>query len=112
MLLSDLHPVHYNSNLSLSFLPVQVAVLNGWRYEGGDLPGYVRHYLTAVALLGPLVAAWFTRHRSATLQTAVVFAAALFSAPIVRPYVLSVLLLVLAAARAERGRDPITEPFP
>src|SRR5690606_18562126 len=103
MLRSGLAPIHYTSNLSLSFLPVQLAVLNGWwGYAGGELPGMVRFYLTAVAILGPLLAAWLTRHRGATLQAAVVFAAAVFAAPIVRPYVLPVLLLVLAAVRHEQ----------
>lgn len=102
VLLTGLHPVHFTSNLSLSFLPVQIAVLNGWPYEGGDLPPYVRGYLTAIAVLAPIAAAWLTRKRSATLQGAVVFAAALFAAPIVRPAALLALLLVLAAARGER----------
>jgi hypothetical protein len=96
------HPVHYFDNLSLSFLPVQLAVLNGWGYDGGPLPGGIRAWLTGVSIIGPTLAAWLTRRRSPTAQAAIVFAAALFSGPIVRPYVLPALLLVLAAVRGER----------
>jgi len=108
MVRSGLDPIHYTSNLSLSFMPVQIAVLNGWEYDGGPLPSYVRFYLTAVGVLAPLLAAWLTRRRSPTLQTTVVFAAALFAAPIVRPYVLPVLLLVLAAIIQEKRSARLT----
>lgn len=98
-----LRPIHYLSNLSISFLPVQAAVLWGWwGYEGGPLPGPVRAYLSGVAIGAPLLAAWLTRRRSANVQAAVALAVAVFAAPIVRPYVLPVLLLVLAAFREER----------
>jgi hypothetical protein len=99
----SLSPVHYLYNLSPSFLPVQLAVLSGaWDYEGGPLPGPVRAYLAAVAIGAPLAAAWLTRRRSPEVQAAIVLAAALLAAPIVRPYVLSVVLLVMAALRQER----------
>jgi hypothetical protein len=105
------------SNLSLSFLPVQLwAGWGGSAYDGGPLPGPVRLYLTAVAFAAPLIMAWVTRRRSPELQVAVVLAAALLAAPIVRPYVLAVLLLVEAARRQEGrgrgrlGRTVVSEP--
>jgi hypothetical protein len=97
-----LSPWQYTGNLSLSFLPVQLAVLGGWDYSGGPLPAPVRLYLTGVAILAPVTAAWQTRRHAVEFQMAVVLAAALLAAPIVRPYVLPVLLLVLAAWRSHK----------
>jgi hypothetical protein len=97
-----LSPWQYTGNLSLSFLPVQLAVLGGWDYSGGPLPAPVRLYLTGVAMLAPVTAAWLTRRHAVEFQMAVVLAAALLAAPIVRPYVLPVLLLVLAAWRSHK----------
>lgn len=99
---------HYFGNLSISFFPVQLAVLSGWDYAGGDLPVAVRAYLTTMAVGAPLTAAWLTRNRSVSVQATSVLAAALLAAPIVRPYVLPVLLLVAASfleERRQRGSD-------
>jgi hypothetical protein len=105
--------VDFLGNLSVSFAPVQMAVLWGWwDYDGGPLPGSVRGYLTAVAIGVPLVTAWLTRRRSPSVQAAVVLAAALFAAPIVRPYALPVLLLVLATVRQERRDRGDRPPAP
>jgi hypothetical protein len=105
--------VDFLGNLSVSFAPVQIAALSGWwDYDGGPLPGSVRGYLTAVAIGVPLVAAWLTRRRSPNVQAAVVLAAALFAAPIVRPYALPVLLLVLATVRQERRDAGDLPPAP
>lgn len=99
----------YFGNLSISFLPVQIAVLSGWQYEGGDLPTAIRMFLFVFGTAVPVCVGWLTRHRSLQVQAAAVFAAALFSAPIVRPYTLPVVLLVVAAVRAERrGPDHLT----
>jgi hypothetical protein len=107
-----LTPVHYFSNLSLSFLPVQIAVLAGWGHDGGALPAGVRAYLTLIAIGGPLVAAWLTRHRTVNVQASIIMAAALLCAPIVRPYVLAIALVVLAALREERRTRRTTTPVP
>jgi hypothetical protein len=100
-----LRPLDFFTNLSISFLPVQLAVLTGWwDYQGGPLPSHVRMYLTAVALGAALLVAWLARRRAPTVQAAAVLVAALFAAPIVRPYALAAWLLLLAAVRGERLR--------
>jgi hypothetical protein len=116
----DLRPLDYLANLSPSFLPVQVAVLSGWwDYQGGPLPGAVRAYLTAMAIAAPLLVGWLTRRRSPNVQAAAVLVAALFGAPITRPYALPALFLLLATVRQERrercsaaGPPPYPEPAP
>jgi hypothetical protein len=92
----------YLDNLSLSFLPVQLAVLLGWDYRGGPLPGAVRVYLTAASVGVPLLTAWLTRRRTVCLQAASVAAAAMLAAPITRPIIFPTLLIVLAALHRER----------
>jgi hypothetical protein len=96
-------PRDYFANLSPSFLPVQLAVISGWwDYQGGPLPGPVRAYLTAFAIGAPALTGWLTSRRSPNVQAAAVLVAALFAAPIARPYGLPALLLLLATVRQER----------
>jgi hypothetical protein len=97
-----IRPADVLGNLSVSFLPVQLAVLAGWDYAGGPLPVATRVYLTLFAICIPAFAAWVVRRRTLRFQAAVVLTVGVLAAPIVRPYALSSLLLVLAAWRAER----------
>lgn len=97
-----LHPLHYLANLSIPFAPVQLAVMYGWDYSGGPLPGPVRAYLTATGIAAPLLVAWLTRRRPVPLQAAATLTAAVLAAPIVRPYALPVLLLLLATLLQQR----------
>ena len=77
----------------VSMAPVILAKALGWRPHG-DLPGWIRIYLTVASLAAPLATAWFCRRRSVALQTAAVLAAALVAAPIFRDtYAASLLLL-------------------
>lgn len=102
-----LRPMDYIACLSPSFLPVQIAVMAGWwDYQGGPLPGPVRVYLAAVAVGVPMLVAWLARRRSPDVQAAAVLVAAMFAAPIVRPYALAAPLILLATVRrAQRERE-------
>lgn len=100
-----LTPYDYFANMSPSFLPVQLAILCGWDFEGGSWPVGIRLYLAGFGVLVPLLTGWLTRRCSLSVQIAAVATAALWSAPIVRPYVLPAALILVAAFRPARRRD-------
>lgn len=95
-------PLEVLGNLSLSFLPVQLAALAGWDYGGGPLPTPVRTWLLLAGVLVPLAVIWLTRHRSPRMQAALTLVAASFAAPIARPYVVPFLLIPIALALSQR----------
>ncbi|MBT8396562.1 MAG: DUF2029 domain-containing protein [Gemmatimonadetes bacterium] len=97
-------PLEILGNLSLSFLPVQVAVLSGWGYDGGTLPPMIRLYLLLAGVGGPLVLLWLLRRHSPQLQATLILAAALFLSPITRVFSLPLLLLPLALRMRDRSR--------
>lgn len=99
-------PLDILGNLSLSFVPIQLAVLAGWDYQGGLLPLGLRLYLTAVGILTPLLVLWRTRRMPALEQAAFVLVSAALAAPIVRPYVLPLALLPLALWVSRKPRGP------
>lgn len=94
-------------NLSASFAPVQIAVLRGWwGYTGGPLPAGVRAWLALFAIAVPVLVLIAARRRSPVMQAALVATAAILAAPIVRSYVLSIVLLPLAVWLGERRSRP------
>lgn len=98
-------PLDILGNLSLSFAPIQLAVLSGWDYDGGVLPAPVRFYLTTVGVAAPILVLWLTRAKPPREQAALVLVAAAFAAPIVRTYVLPLILLPLALRMRSRSQQ-------
>ncbi len=95
-------PLDVLGNVSLSFLPVQLAALTVWDYQGGPLPAGARLFLTGVGLGLPLLLLWRLRFLSLRMQAAVVLCVAALVSPITRIFTLPLLLLPLAIHRAER----------
>jgi hypothetical protein len=93
-----------HGDISIPFAPINIAVWQfGWHAEGGNLPGFARTYLSIASIVGPVVAAWLTRHRSVRMQCAATLSAALAFAPIFRaPHAALAVLLPLAVWMGER----------
>jgi hypothetical protein len=84
-------------NLSLGFLPLQLAHAGGWNFAGPALPVWARVYLTFVSVAAPIATMWLTRHRGRVLRYAAVMSAAVLFGPIFRA-TYSPILFALAAA--------------
>jgi hypothetical protein len=80
-----------------------------WEYSSGPLPTAARIYLASVALIGPLLTAWLTRHRSARFQTACVGAAAVLCSPLCWAYYLNILFLPAAVWWGERRQKMLSK---
>jgi hypothetical protein len=91
-------------NLSLAFLPLQLAHAAGWEPAGAELPAWARVYLTTAGLAAPIVTLWLTRRRSLPLRYAAVMAAAVLFAPIVRATYLGILYAPVAAWLGENSQ--------
>ncbi len=102
-------PLDLLDNLSLSFLPVQLAALTFWDYQGGPLPGAVRTYLSVVGVGAPILTYWWLRGRSPRLQAAGVLAVAVLVSPIARPYALPLLLVPLVVHLGEGSAREATD---
>lgn len=89
-------------NISLGFLPLQLAHAAGWEFPGVDLPVWARMYLTMVSLAAPLIALWLTRRRAPVLRYAALMSAAVLFAPICRTTYLPILYSLAAAWLADR----------
>jgi hypothetical protein len=99
-------------NLSLGFLPLQLAHAAGWDFAGPELPGWARVYLTTVGLAAPILALWLTRNRAPELRYAAVMSAAVLFGPIFRATYAPILYALAAAwlgdrRATERDVDPL-----
>jgi hypothetical protein len=90
-------------NLSLGFLPLQVAHAAGWEFPGPELPVWARVYLTTVGIAAPIVSLWLTRHRTPELRYAIVMCAAMLFGPLFRATYSPMLFAVAAAWIGERS---------
>jgi hypothetical protein len=89
-------------NLSLGFLPLQLAHAAGWDFAGPELPVWARVYLTTVGLAAPIAALWLTRRRTPELRYAAVMCAAVLFGPIFRATYAPILYALAAAWIGER----------
>lgn len=89
-------------NMSLGFLPLQLARAAGWDFAGPELPVWARVYLTGVGLAAPMVAIWLTRRRTPVLRYAAVMSAAVLFGPIFRATYSPILYALAAAWIADR----------
>jgi hypothetical protein len=89
-------------NLSLGFLPLQLAHAAGWSFPGPELPVWARVYLTTVGIAAPVAALWLTRRRTPELRYAAVMAAAVLFGPIFRATYSPILYALVAAWIGER----------
>ena len=90
-----------NGNLSLAFLPLQLAHFAGL-LDGASLPVAARAYLTLAGIAAPAAALWLLRRRSIELRLAGVMAAAVLFGPIFRSTYSPILFAVAAAWAGER----------
>jgi hypothetical protein len=103
-------------NLSLGFLPLQLARAAGWSFVGPELPVWARAYLTTVGLAAPIATLWLTRRRGPELRYAAVMAAVVLFGPIFRATYSPILYAPVAAwigerrRRAERHRAAVSPP--
>jgi hypothetical protein len=93
-----------SGNLSLGFLPLNLAHALGWTFSGSELPAWARLYLTAIGVAIPAAVLWWTRSRSLEFRYAAVMAAALLSGPIFRATYSPILYTVVAAWLGERRK--------
>lgn len=98
-------------NLSLGFLPLQLAHAAGWSFPGPELPTWARAYLTTVGIAAPVAALWLTRRRSPELRYAAVMAAAVLFGPIFRATYAAILYSLVAAWVGERRGGLPPEPM-
>jgi hypothetical protein len=91
-----------HGNLSLGFLPLQLAHAAGWKLAEPWLPWWARVYLTTVGLAAPIIALWGTRHRAPELRYAAVMSAAILFGPIFRATYAPILYSLAAAWIADR----------
>jgi hypothetical protein len=94
-----------HGNLSLGFLPLQLAHAAGWEFAGPELPGWARVYLTTVGLAAPIITLWITRYRAPELRYAAVMSAAVLFGPIFRATYAPILYALAAAWIADRRRE-------
>jgi hypothetical protein len=108
--LTDVNAVNHllgyfgTGNLSLGFLPLQLARAAGWSFTGEVLPVGARIYLTAIGIIAPVITLWLTRHRGPELRYAAVMAAAVVFGPIFRLTYSPILFALAAAWIGERRR--------
>ncbi len=99
-------PAIIPNNLSISFLPIQLARWAGWwEYAGGPLPTAMRIYLTVAGVAAPVTAAWIFRRQPRDLHYALVITAALLFAPIFRVTNVPLLVAPVAILMRLRGTD-------
>jgi hypothetical protein len=83
-------------NISFSFAALRLARLLGWQYEAGPLPPLATAYLSATAILAPLLTLFATRKCAPRTRYALVGLAAVFFAPLCWTSYLPLLLAPLA----------------
>jgi hypothetical protein len=100
------HIVGYigTGNLSLGFMPLQLARAAGWSFAGENLPIGARIYLTVVGIIAPVITLWLTRSRGPEFRYAAVMAAAVLFGPIFRLTYSPILYALAAAWIGERRR--------
>jgi hypothetical protein len=100
------HALSYlgHGNLSLGFLPLQLAHVAGWEFAGPELPAWARVYLTTVGVAAPMITLWATRHRAPELRYAAIMSAAVLFGPIFRVTYAPILYALAAAWIADQRR--------
>ena len=96
----------FNSgNVSISMAILRAARFMGWQYSGGPLPALAHLWLTATAILAPMLTWFLLRRHSTQIKSAALVAAAILFAPVCWTYYLPLLLPLFALLFQRRNHE-------